>query len=291
MSRDKEFKPLKEKETIDFIREKCSGNGNTLIEGKNEYSLPNCIPVESNKTWKMNAFYNGKRIMTNKEFGDAIIEWYNKYGKLYGLDANVLIAQMSQESGFKGWNYSRTGALGLTQFVPETIYSLIVKNSGNIEPNISVDEIKKIINNLTVFDTQDGINTITSHKNRAQLHQNVIDNPEIMIKAQARYMKSIATRCNNLTSSTLIGYNAGSGLVKDNYIDTVKRVISHWAHKPDKINEALEYVHKIFNIMYYKMGYKDLDMEKEFVRHDAQVASSDTDIQTQPIYLLPSSYD
>lgn len=260
-NRNKEFIQLT-KSGKDFIRSKCSGSGNSLLRGKNSYVLPKANPpVNPSKIYISNSIdHSGKPLITNEQLGESLIVWYNKYGKIYGLDANVLAVQTLHESGFKVWNYSKTGALGLTQFIPGTIYNIIISNgflNGGIktEPFFTETEANKLTNNI------DGnirtSSTYISSNNRENLHQNVIDNPELMIKAQFRYMKFIANRCDNITSSTLFGYNRGHGLSVPSYAKSVSNAIKY---RKDWEIEGINYVYRIFKTLFNDFGYKHLNM-------------------------------
>lgn len=264
---------------------KYAVDGNNLLEGKNRWNLPWCEPEVIGKVWKVNATHNGKNITTNRMFIDAIIDWYDKYAKIYGLDANVLIAQTDVESKYRGWNYSETGAMGLTQFTGLTLEDFIIKNRYDTTPKFTQEEISKLTVGIT------NISEIRYGINREQLHQNVIDNPELMVKAHVRYMKYIGSRCDYLTSSTLFGYNRGPGLVSASYIDSIKKGISYGIKegKKDYEEEGVEYVYKIFQILYNYMDYKELKMGDEFDQRGAEIDSSSI-YETEPSYQLPSSF-
>lgn len=242
-----------------FIDSKCKPEtGDSLLKGKNGYILPHASPkISSTKIWEAEIYDGAKKIKTNKEFGDALKKWYKNYSDEYGLDVGVLVAQAYQESAFKAWNYSDTGALGLTQFTPSTIQTMIINNGGAVTPKFTKEEIAKIKYNITT--------DIVLAENRAQLHQNIINNPEIMIKAQARYMKHIALKCNNYTSTALFGYNRGVGLVRKTYLDSVQSA-REYGLRLKKKNEKYEeegvlYVHKIFVLLHHSLGYTHLNMD------------------------------
>ena len=59
--------------------------------------------------------------------------------------------------------------------------------------------------------------------NRPIYHQNAIDNPDIMIKAQCAYIKYIANKCNSLTSSTIMCYYQGE-YERKTYAETITAV-------------------------------------------------------------------
>jgi len=135
-----------------FIKNVCSGNGNSLLKWKNSYVLPHCSPeCPSSKIWTSNAKHNGVPITSNYELGEAIIDWYNKYGEIFDIDANIMAAQAYQESGYKIWNYPpNSTASGISQFIVETIFEIIVKNKylKDSKYEFTNGEISAITNNL-----------------------------------------------------------------------------------------------------------------------------------------------
>ena len=234
----------------EFIHKKCDFTkdkfGNTLLSGKNSYILPYCDPpTTSNKIWtmKMNMLIN-----TNQDLGNALISWYNKYGELFKMDANVIAAQTFAESGFYVWNYSTTGALGISQFLPVTAKeNIITQNNTNYCPILMTnDEIKAITGGTS--------GELTSQKNKAVFHQNITDNPEIMIKAQFRFMKFIANKHGSLTSNVLFGYSRGPAHIHSNYSDSIISAKSKGGNPSYEI-EGITYVYSIFTMLEKNFGY------------------------------------
>lgn len=270
-NREKEFIELTPKGK-EFIRKKCSGSGNSLLRGKNNYPLPKTNPpVDSLKVWESDSLdHLGNPLTTNEQLGESLIYWYNKYGKIYGLDANVLITQTYHESHLKVWNYSETGALGLTQFLSGTLFNIIIASvyseGINTEPRFTQEDMDKLTIGLT--GNLRSSSTYVKYVNRETLHQNVINNPEIMIKAQFRYMKYIANRCDNMTSSTLFGYNRGSGLSVPSYAKSVSNAIKY---KKNWEQEGIIYVKRIFTTLFENFGYKQLGMDKSFNEYKALI--------------------
>lgn len=250
-----------------FIKTICSGTGNSLLQGKNPNGiLPYCEPETSpSKTWISNAKYNNKLIENNQQLGDALIEWYNKYAEMYQMNANIMAAQAYEESGYKVWNYPLTStASGISQFMVEAMFDTIIKNPpiGSQEKMTST-EINAITKGIFGLENPNlkyniatySVDNITGKKNRPIIHQNIIDNPEIMIKAQFRYMKYIAT-LSSLASNALFGYSRGPGHVKPKYTESIID-----ATNSDGYEEAgIDYVYKIFKRLEDKFGIKDLGM-------------------------------
>lgn len=202
-----------------------------------------------------------------------LILWIEKYSKKYDLDSNILSAQIYQESKFYSGAYNvnpktkKINAMGITQFLLITINDVIFGRFKSEFTQIERDAISKNI----VLNSKGEINGSL----RPTLFKNVANNPEIMIKAQAVYMrKGIADRIkSDLASVTLYGYNRGPAFIKENYSDTVltyfnknldKKVYEKTPKTDPKtyINpptEGTRYVQKIFDLLKSYFGYKNLD--------------------------------
>lgn len=267
----------------EFIRKQCAGTGKSLLYGKSPYKvkdtsskyynpdgvLPFCDPPTSpTKNWLASPKFEGKTITTNADFGEALIKWYDKYAKLYLLDANVLAAQAFQESAYKAWNYPLTStASGLCQFINDAVFDWIIDKSKytSITPKFTDDEIalitKNIVGNKNDFKATYSVGSLQGKQNRPILHQNVIDNPEIMIKAQCRFMRYVANRCDSLTSSVLFGYSRGPGNATKSYAESVAKA-KVYTSKGDYHEEGVGYVYNIFKLLYDNFGYVFLEMAK-----------------------------
>lgn len=242
-----------------FIKKVCEGTGNSNIRGKSRFKAegnPNGVlpytspPTSPAKIWISNAKYNGTPITTNQQLGEALIDWYDKYGKIYQLDSNILAAQAYQESNYKLWNYALTStASGISQFTIEAVIDIIFKNWGNAT-NFTQSEIEAIQLNIEGSKTDENTFLISRElgkKNRPILHQNIIDNPEIMIKAQFRFMKVIANKYNTLASNVLFGYNRGFTYIRPTYAETILYTMSKKSNGYEK--EGIDYVFKIFGML------------------------------------------
>lgn len=272
-----------------FITAACKNagaNNNSLLYGKSrEGALPFCDPpTPSSYYWTSNAKYNGVTITTNETLGKALIDWFDKYGELYGMDANMIAAQAFQESGFFVWNYPMTStASGISQFIVEAVYDVIIMNKYGVTPEFTADEIAKITKNLSgnLIDINTyKVSTTIGKQNRPKLHQNICDNPDLMIKAQYRYMKYIANSyTNGIASSALFGYNRGPGYAKPSYADSIKAATNSSNYQMEGIN----YVYSIFSILGKKgfripdvyFGYDELGMNSnpatDFNKYKAEV--------------------
>ena len=270
----------------DYIRSKCNGTGKSKLQGsaadKRGYSknptaiLPYCYPITiKGKIWTSNPAINGG-ITTNGELGDALIKLYNKYGEEYEMNANIMVAQAHQESEFIIWNYAiNSSASGLSQFIAGTIYDVIANNKYGGFTNAEILAITKGMSGYTyttnIIQPKPPfvVNNQLGRYNRPILHQNIIDNIDIMIKAQFEYMKYISTRCGQMVSCALFGYNRGPFLTKSS---SYSNWINAASNKPDAggkpyEDEGIGYVYKIFKLLYEKFGYNDLNITNDSVKN------------------------
>jgi len=265
---------------INFINHVCTTNMSgikrlnyaTALSGKQNYSFPYSGPPFIDKIWTCNIKVpnNPNKIISSAtELAEALIYWFNKYSEIYGLDANVIAAQAFAESGYLMWNYAgynrKVGfgstASGVNQFTMSTVYGVIIINQYPVEPYMTPDEIAKITAGLdpqtkylqSSYIVGNNLDTwYPGHeiawKNRPILHQNVIDNPDIMIKAQCRYMRYAANKCDGLTSSSLFGYSRGpNGYALKSYTEAVQKCKKN--ETAEYLKEGLDYVMKIFGIL------------------------------------------
>lgn len=228
---------------------------NGLIRGKNSYDLQFTDEPEKSEIFESNILdFNNNQIINNTQYINNIIYWMNYYSKIYDLDANIISAQAFAESAYKTWNYARTStASGLSQFILGTIYDVIVDNKyKNITPLFEEYEIDKIISNVLQpynelsyrVSSQNTEDRERSRKNRYQIHINLMNNPDLLIKAQCRLMRYIANRNNNLASNTLFAYNRGHNYRSDTYLGIINSVIN--SRGREYIDEGVKYVEKIF---------------------------------------------
>lgn len=251
-----------------FIKKICSGDGNSLISGhviinKTPVALPYCTPPSHpNKIWKsyipLTSGTVDGYVTTNSELGDLLIKWYDKYGSIYQMDANILAAQAFAESGYRTWTYAiKSTASGISQFKADTITDVIFKNFGKSQSNppFTQEEIDKIQKNI-IGNTND-MNTYfvknpQGRENREIMHQNIIDNPDLMIKAQYRYMKYISSLCDGLAATTLFGYSRGQLHAKKTYTESITSAKNY---DPGSEKEGVNYVKTIFTNLYKNFGY------------------------------------
>lgn len=244
-----------------FIKEVCRIGGNDLLSGRKNYPMPFSDDGNGNlvdKQWTSNARFQGKLIEDPDILSDALIYWFNEYGSLYELDPNILAAQTYVESGYNIWGFDKnTTASGVNKFTMPVVFGVIVNNFGNVQPKMSeTTDIVPIINGLednisvTSYQPDSGnIDTKTiARRNRPLLHQNIIDNPQIMIKAQARYMKYFSNNCNKLASTSLFCYNRGTSFIADTYTKAIQNFRDKNGDEA-KLKQGLDYVLKIFGVL------------------------------------------
>ena len=248
--------------TIDgktFINDVCIREGNNLLSGTHTYPLLYTDP-KLIQTWTCEFKHNGINVTNGSMLASALIDWFNKYAEMYQLDANVIAAQAYAESRYRIWEFPQeSDSSGISQFKMGTIFDVIVTNKFGQIP-MTVDEIDTITNGL---DEKTNVNSYlpkqsphtVSYHNRPILHQNVINNPEIMIKAQCRYMKYIANNCDSLTSTSLFNYNRGPSYMAKTYSDAIKKYQNTNSKDEKGLDEALKYVLKIFGILGDKTNY------------------------------------
>lgn len=265
----------------DFIRSVCKGSGNSKLRGsavdKRGYRnnptavLPYCSPLTTtSKIWISNPDINGG-ITTNAELAEELIRLYNKYAVMYQLDANILAAQAYQESLFIIWNYAvNSSASGISQFIANAVYDVIIRNAYGGFTSAERQAITKDLNGYVYSSGTPPkdpflVDYELGRKNRPILHQNIIDNLEIMIKAQFVYMNFISTRCNKLASVTLFGYSRGPYLLNEPSSSYSLWVNAAKNRGNSYEDEGIHYVYKIFTNLYKNFGYKHLNMTKEAV--------------------------
>jgi len=284
-----------------FIRNACAGTSNSLLTGQShdkindiesklyniDGHLPFCNPESPAMPWTGHAKFNGVNITTNQQLGEALIVWFDKYGQLFEMDTNIIAAQAFAESGYKIWNYPLTSnASGISQFTTDTTFGVIVANKFATKPEyrFTNEEIAAITKNLTGnLKEENSFSTkfLIGRTNRPFIHQNIIDNPEIMIKAQFCYMKYISNKCNGLASSALFGYNRGPNLpVTPSYTQSIQNA-KNPKRGVDYEVEGIGYVYNIFNYLgnnkfskYGYFGYDHLNLNEPFDVYAAEVAES-----------------
>lgn len=246
----------------EFILNRCLAStqfGNNRFAGKRNFALPKST-LSSDTTFVSSPKDDlNKSITTPEVLAKNLISWFNRYSELYLLDANIIAAQAYAESGYNLWIYSGGGAMGISQFIDAAVFDTILKNKYTFEEDLQnitdglngdYKDIRHIIPNFTTGDkkivsTKD---TITIAKqNREILFQNIIDNPDIMIKAQCYLMNFIGGRNNNLAASSLFAYNRGSGLRSTSYDEIIDITTKKFGK--GYIKEGIGYVDRIFKLL------------------------------------------
>lgn len=247
------FKPLTGK-GITFIRTVCKGSGNSLLSGKQKYALPNSGNPASTIYTANATDNNGDPITKNSQLGEALIFWFNDYAQEFNLDANIMAAQAFIESKYALWAYSNTGAQGLSQFLSGTLYDVAIGGFGDashISIEFSDDEKDRLTVNLTNPKQQNSYVYKDSNPalaiakaNKSPFFQNIMDNPDLIIKAQCRLMAGIGIKAANNAASSLYGYNQGSKRVSSTFTKTAKL-----SENTRGYEEGIQYIKKIFRVL------------------------------------------
>lgn len=273
----------------EFINEVVKKNGNSLLKGNNG-PLPFSDDGNGNlinKEWTVNAktkIANGEDV-TVDNLAESLISWFNEAADIYELDPNILAAQAYIESGFKLWWYDKeTTKSGVNGFSMSMVYSIIINNFSNVRPEMTLNDRGNLIKNLeaplspTSYQPTSGNENTKqiARNNRSILHQNIIDSPQTMIKAQARYMRYLSNNSAKLASTSLFCYNRGSDYLANTYSRAINKYKKDIGTKKDthpELKKGLDYVLKVFGVLgdvnnflpyknykirYYSFGYTDL---------------------------------
>lgn len=248
-----------------FIRDACKANSNNF-SGSLPYSLGRST-ASANTTFTAVAKYQNVVLSDYNTLADALIFWINQYSNQYLLDANVIAAQTYIESNYKLWEYSNSGdnnkssAMGISQLYDNEVWDLFFNNDraaiNNPKDQTLFDSNQSIISFGLSGDTTDIRNIIPYQDNanqdtntialgnRVVLFQNIMNNPEIMIQVQCRYMSEIGSRNNNLAASSLFAYTTNGYLTSKTYNEIINNASKgHLAVKP-----GIDYVDKIFKVL------------------------------------------
>jgi len=273
----------------------------SMLKGNNGL-LPFSNETDPDKVWTATVVnvLNNTPVVNNTQMANYLIDLYNKYGKQYELDANVLAAQAYKESTYKIWNYvgSSSTASGVAQILMNTMYDLIYNPNKEWLTDAERDKITKDMafpnrkSSWINVEDEDFVsdNTIETRQmsNRSILHQNIIDNPDLSIKLQCAFMEYIGERNANLAASALFAYNTGSERESNNYVELIEKT-STLAGR-ERVETGSDYVQKIFGYMGdknhkfvtgldditlgYSFGYEDkLNLGKEWDDYEANVKS------------------
>jgi N-acetyl-anhydromuramyl-L-alanine amidase AmpD len=280
-----------------FISEIINKNGESLLTGNNGI-LPFSDDGSGNpidKKWIVNAKFNGEELTINN-LKDALIFWFEKWSNKYELDPNVLAAQAYVESGYKIWWYdTKTTKSGINGFTMSMVYSIIIENFSDVRPEMTINEQTDILLNLNAGKSSTSYQPTSGNENTKQiarsnrgiLHQNIINHPEIMIKAQARYMRYLSNNCAKLASTSLFCYNRGTNYIANTYSRAIEKSKKNDT-KPE-LNEGLNYVLKIFgvlgdtnNLIKASFNKKYKPKNYSFGYDDIFITNNNSDLNTYP---------
>jgi flagellum-specific peptidoglycan hydrolase FlgJ len=285
---------------IEFITYVCIGknkknsgndsNDNNLLKGNNgilQYSN------KVNKTWEANIIDdNGNSIKKNGDLPLVLVSNFQRWATTYNIDPNILAAQCYILTKYKMWYYESDNS-GINLFTMPNVYKFIISNSSSIAPKMTEEEISIITAGLTNPDVESSYDVVNGGavmtSNRPILHQNMIDNPAIMIKAQARYLKYLAdNQSNKLASTSLFSYSAGEQYAETTYTRSIEKANNLLVNK--LVTKATDIVLKTFGVLgdkdnatlpkitnYKPKGYYfgyDLKLKEEFDSFSADTEES-----------------
>lgn len=244
-----------------FIREICKGSGNTLLSGKNKFPLPfSENQNDPNIIYTSNAKNElGVPITSNKELAEALIYWFNFYSNKFKLDANVIAAQAYDESSYKLWDYdNKSTKCGISKILSKWVYRFILNRGGSFSGGFFSDEekdrITKNIENpyeILSYEYNGEITTEYSVEiainNRLQLYQNMIDNLDIMIRAQCSIMKKLLDDNGSLLSNALFAYKIGVSLTGKTYPEIINNAADKFSD--NYILHGSDYVQRIYRYL------------------------------------------
>lgn len=268
-----------------FIGKAVNANTNNL-SGSQKYPLGRSN-VAANTTFNSAAKYKNVAITTNDDLISGLISWINTYSETYFLDANIIAAQTYLLSNYALCTYSDEGsvnkssAMGITQLMDSSIYDIYFNKMNDIDTedqavfdteyatislNLSGDlsDVRSIIPYRT--DSNDSTNT-TALENRRQLFQNIINNPELMIKILCRVMHDLGTTNNNLAASSLLGYVLDRNLKSKTYNEAINSVSKNNAN----IHLGTNFVTNVFKILSgtYKKELGGFGYKVDFTENDS----------------------
>jgi predicted chitinase len=257
----------------EFIGKAVAMNANNFT-GSNSYALGRSN-VAANTTVTSNAKYKGSTIGDNATLTTALIDWLNTYCSDYDIDTNIIAAQLYIESQYNLWNFSKpdgvnaTSNMGITQLSDTEIYDLFFSNNRKAaqppkDLTVFTDQANLLATglniggaNITTGDTVD-IRYIVPYRsdsdkdtdaiaisNRSILFQNIIDNPEIIIKNFCRFMAEIGGRNVNLAASAMLSYVTDPYLESISYNDAIAKA----AKSSFSITLSTKYVDNVFKVL------------------------------------------
>ena len=275
---------------IDFINYVCTPNSNDRLTGSWNYPMTNGTIKRKEVLTAHVIDHEGNVVTNNKQLANALISWYNKYGKDFNINPNILAAQGYHESSYKVYAYPPTStAMGVSQFTLPTTYDRIVKNNlgaftpeeiakitKNVVP-ISGEDIKYIKNYFIVTNTRNG--TVSTKEesnvaisNNSIIFQNIMDNPDIMIKAQAALLANINKNHANVAASSLILYMAGpaiGGGGTNNFGELFDKLYNIYPKPSTRVFDGMKYVRQIFEALggkAYRLGGRGFGFDIDFTK-------------------------
>ncbi len=201
---------------------------------------------------------SGVEITSNLEYAKQLIKWFNEFAELFVIDANIAASQAFIESKFYPTAYDGNGRMGISGIIDYEIFKFLIKANDfikeedvdDIEVDIDgdKDDIRTYIPNVKTSNNKVASNATTNtlaRENRAQLFQNMIDNPKLSIFSQCYLLSLYGANNNNMAASTLFAYYIRTNEKTTKYID----LVNSYEKKNGKTSVVLAYVDSVFNVL------------------------------------------
>lgn len=206
-----------------------------------------------------------------EKFANDLISWINEYSKTFNINANIMAAQMYQESLFMPGAFnqvdSHLNAMGINQATLIYINDTFIVNTKK-SSKFTKEEKDKIFKNISFIQSGNNKGQI-SYVDRPILLQNIFDNPKIMIKAQAIQLSSFKTDYNTNGIATMCLYFYAQGA--DKTTSYPSSIIYKINKGYDKVNrpenpptQGTHYNKSIFDSLKKNFGFTNLDNEIDY---------------------------
>ena len=244
------------------VGEHYGNNDNSLLQGNNGI-LPFSNETDANKVWVANVkdiFNDNRPVKTNSQFIEYLINLYIEYADEFNVDANIVAAQGFEESEYKTWYYHTDDIRVLTsasiaQLPMDMMYYAIYDEELTW---LDDNQKNKIINGMEKPDLPSSWRNVENidpsgkiedrqRSNHSVFHQNMIDNPDIVVFIQCRFISYISLNNGNYASSSLFAYNSNWKNKSTNYIQLLNEF-----DKKEDVDDTIkqcEYVERIFGYL------------------------------------------
>lgn len=285
-------------EGAQFITNVCtnngkSNNGNDKLQGRKNILLPWSIITNLNTIYKSNAKsgifpHKGEPITTNQGLASELVSWYNYYcgSDQFDLNANVVAAQGRIESAYTVWAFNSINATGIGQFLLRATWGFMLTNSTATLPKFTDEEIATLTNGFvhplsyyTALGDGGFKKCLQSDEdskiNRTALYQNMINNPDLCIKGQARYLRYNADLCKRSAASSIACYFQGHAYAAPTYMEVLGKIPESITDNTGKVRyarqDAQNYNTKLFTFLRDNFKLKQLSIPENNTPNPYQV--------------------